>query len=177
MCLKCQRITFQWKKGSKFSHLLTGPRGLAPDSPPPYGQPDCKISGFFTPPLSCITYSYVTSRLFNLFSESFWLSIANILPKILLHARKLEIELELYFISVALSEYICQLSRTLRFRWSRQGGVLATRLWVIFSLFLSLFSISGMSYFSVYHFLPAPNKQVWEAEALLKSLGKMEKNI
>ena len=38
------------KKGSKFSHLLTF-RAEGADTPPPYDQPDRKISVFLTPSL------------------------------------------------------------------------------------------------------------------------------
>ena len=50
MCFECHRIKFQWKKGSKFSHLLTVRAKGAVAPPPPYGQPDREISVFLRLP-------------------------------------------------------------------------------------------------------------------------------
>ena len=49
--LSVKESNFNENKRSKFSHLLTV-RAEVADPPPPYGQPDRKISTFFTPSLN-----------------------------------------------------------------------------------------------------------------------------
>ena len=57
MCLKCQRIKFQWKKDHNFHICLwSGPRWLNPH--PPYGQPDRKIFVFYASLTGCVLLSF-----------------------------------------------------------------------------------------------------------------------
>ena len=60
--LSVKESNFNEKKRSKFSHLLTVRAEVADPPPPPYGQPDQKISVFYAIPNSKSTYLYLYNK-------------------------------------------------------------------------------------------------------------------
>ena len=96
---------------------------------------------------------YVTSRLFNFFRIVLNFHCQYFAKKS--SATKLEIDLELYFIS-AVKKYFSIVKDTQISLISPERPI-GNMFMSDFSLLLSLFFISGKSYFPICHFLPAPN--------------------